>query len=72
MSKREKFMEFFYVKYPEFVKRHKWGVLLAFGVFILFVIFVASGGFYKFIFSEAFAKFVLYFSEYFKFFITSV
>jgi len=72
MNKREKIWEFFCIKYPEFVKKHALGVLLAFSIFMLFAMFVASGDFYKFIHSETFYKFIQYFSEYFKYFITAI
>ena len=68
MSKREKITEFFCVKYPEFIKKHKWGTFLAFSVFMLFAMFVASGDFYKFLHSEAFATFM----QYFKFFVVPI
>lgn len=42
-------MEFFFVKYPEFVKKHALGVLFAYSLFMLFAMFVVSGDFYKFI-----------------------
>ena len=49
MSKRDKIMELFFVKYPEFVKKHALGVLFAYSLFMLFAMFVVSGDLYKFI-----------------------